>query len=120
MRRKSMKCLFDNLFWYTLYMLPILLLIINWLCSGTPSFASVFSYARLDIVSNNVIFTALVDLFGADSQIMPIFSNNDVLMYLSYFILLMILHIIVDVLLFIPRYCHKILNGDEKYDELWK
>lgn len=120
MRNKKLKCLFDTLFWYTLYMLPILLLLLNWFRAGNSSFSAVFLTAGLDIVSNNVLFTALIDLFGANSDIFPIFSSNDVLMYLTYFITLMIVHIIVDVLLYIPRYCHKILDGDEKYDELWK
>lgn len=120
MRIKKLKFLFDNFMWYLIYLMPLILLVINWACAGTTSLATIFNNAGLEIVSNNFIFTGLVDIFGANSSILPIFTNNDLLMYFSYFIMCMIIHIFVDVLLFIPRYCHKLLDGEVSNNELWK
>lgn len=111
---RKIRCFWDNLFWYILYMLPIILLLINWCCGATSSFSSVFTNLGLSIVNDNIILTALIDLFGSSSQIFPLFTSNEILIYLTYFIGLMIVHIFVDVLLFIPRWCHSMFDKGGK------
>lgn len=111
---RKTKRFYDYLFWYVLYGLPIILLIINWCCGQVNSLDTIFNNAGLSIIFDNIIFDTLVTLFGVDSTIMPVFANNDILQFLTYFIMLVIIHISVDVLLFIPRFCHKILDkGDD-------
>ena len=110
---RKIKKMSDTIFWYSLYMLPIILLIINWACAGSISFAGVFDSVGLNIVSNNIVFTALVDVFGS-AGVFPIFQNTIIFEYLAYFIMLVIIHIMVDILLFIPRFCHKLLDKGEK------
>lgn len=120
MRKRNIKYLFDTIFWYSLYMLPIILLCLNWFRGGILSLSELFSNVGLNIVTNNVIYTGLVEMFGAGSTILPVFTNNVVLEYLTYFIMLMIIHVFVDVLLFIPRWCHKMIDNGGFKDELWK
>lgn len=120
MRKRNLKCLFDTIFWYSLYMLPIILLVLNWSTGGTLSLSEIFNNIGLSIITDNIVFTGLVSMFGAGSTILPVFTNTIILEYLTYFIMLMIIHIFVDVLLFIPRWCNKMLDGGEKHDELWK
>lgn len=102
--------IFDNLLWYGLYMLPIILIIISWTSGHFLPLNQVINNAGLSLLTDNVVYDSLVTIFGSASEFLPTFLNNGVIEYLSYFIMLMIIHIFVDVLLFIPRYCHKLID----------
>lgn len=110
---RKIKNISDYIFWYSLYMLPIILLVLNWCCAGQISFAGVFDIVGLNILTDNIVFTALTGVFGVGG-VFPVFQNTIILEYLTYFIMLVIIHIMVDVLLFIPRFCHKLLDKGEK------
>lgn len=105
---------YDIFMWSLIYMLPLIILILFFDRNTLTSFSDVFTMLNLDIISNNVIYSALVTLFGSTSNVVPIFTNNDILLYLSYFILMNFVHIIVDILLFLPRWCHKLIDGGFK------
>lgn len=114
MRERSLKKILDNLMWYILYGLPIILLCINWCCGQTLSISQVFETLGLNIIIDNPIFDTLIKTFGVGGYF-PIFQNNSMIEYFSYFILLVMAHVFIDVLLFIPRFCHKILDKGENY-----
>lgn len=103
----------DSLFWWLVKLLPLVLFVCAvygfYRNGGTAlwrefsSFMAGFTF--LD--STNPIYTALYGVFGADG-VFPIFSSgNALLQYLSYIVVIDILHIMVDVLVFIPRLAHK-------------
>lgn len=111
MRKKSISHFFDTVFWYILYALPLLLLLISSIRSSTVvTLSECMTNFGLSVTSSNIVYTTLSDLFGA-SGVLPLFASTDVLLFATYFINVMILHVIVDVLLFIIRLCHKWLNG---------
>lgn len=114
MREKTCNKLFDHLFWYTLYMLPILLMLLNWFRGGSLSLSDSISTAGVQLLTTNPIFDVLMQTFGTNGYL-PTFVNNDVIMYLSYFIMLIIIHVFVDVLAFIPRFCHNLIHKGENY-----
>lgn len=105
---------YDIFLWSLIYMLPLIILILFFDRNTLTSFSDVFTMLNLDIVNNNVIYSALVTLFGVNSNVIPIFTNNDILLYLSYFILMNFVHIIVDIILVLPRWCHKLIDGGFK------
>lgn len=110
MRKKSISCLFDNLMWYLLYLLPLFLLLIYLVRTGTVvDLSTIFSDFGLDILTNNQILVALSSLFGS-SGVVPLFASESILVYFSYFISVFVVHLAVDFLLFIPRLAHKWLN----------
>lgn len=110
MRKKTVKCLCDNIFWYLIYLLPLIIFAIYSFQNGTfVPLTDCMSAIHLDIFSNNVIFTSLQSLFGT-SGIMPLFNNADILAYLSYFVSVFIVHLAVDFLLFIPRFAMSLLD----------
>lgn len=102
--------IFDNLLWYSLYMLPIILIVLAWSKGQFLPLTQVLESAGLSLLTNNVVYDALVSMFGSASEYLPTFLSDGVIEYLAYFIMLMIIHIVVDVLLFIPRYCHKLID----------
>lgn len=59
--------------------------------------------------SNNIIYSTLTGIFGQTGEL-PILSEAFAA-YLSYFIIVEIAHLCVDVLLFIPRLAHNWLEA---------
>lgn len=110
MRKRTIRCLFDNIFWYMIYMLPLIFSILHWLKLGAVDLAGVFTLGGFELFADNMIFVSLNSLFGANG-IVPLFAGNGILMYLSYFIICMLVHLAVDVLLFIVRLAHNWMDG---------
>lgn len=107
---RKTKNLFDNLLWYSLYLLPIALTLLSWFKGQFLPLSDIMANSGLSIVTNNIVYENLITLFGSASSVFPVFASNGMLEYLTYFVMLMIIHIFVDVLLFIPRFCHKLLD----------
>ena len=59
--------------------------------------------------TENVIFTSINDIFGP-SGTLPILTE-DLTAYLTYYIIIEIAHLCVDVLLFIPRIAHSWMDA---------
>lgn len=108
MRKKSISYFFDILFWSSVYALPLIVLIISAYNKDIVSFSSVLSSIGVDC-TNNIVYTTLVDVFGTGG-VFPMFANNSIFEFATYFILANILHLIVDVLVFIPRLVHDFLS----------
>ena len=116
---KKIKVFLDNTFWYVIYSLPLLCYLINCIhCSELLSLSQFISNMGINLVTDNIILNCLNNIFGA-SGILPLFSSNDILIVLSYFVSVYLIHLAIDFLLFIPRLSHNWLNklwgvGDDK------
>lgn len=111
MRKRTVANLADTIFWYLVYMLPVigyLLYLIAEPASGTSlvSFSSFFDTIGIGFVSDNLIITTLKGIFGTGG-IFPLFSTDTPFIIFGWFICSFILHLAVDFILFIPRLCHK-------------
>ena len=96
--------------WYLLYLLPILIWGLVSFQSGTfTTLSNAMSSMGLEIFSNNQIFISLSNIF-ATTGVLPLFTNSDIILYMSYFISVFLIHLFVDFILFIPRLAHKWLN----------
>lgn len=118
MRKRTCKKFFDTFMWTTIYMLPIFIfLIMNY----APNFASqtanygMLEYTMTDIMVTfgidgvNLFSSSLEQLFGING-ILPLFGDGGIIFYLSYLISVNILHLFVDIILSLPRFCHKFLD----------
>lgn len=111
MRKRTLNCLFDNVMWYLLYMLPLLAFLILLFQTGTPqTLSTCISSLGLNVLSDNIILVGLTDLFGA-SGVFPLFVSADILIYFAYFISMWLCHIAVDVLLFLVRWAHSLMSS---------
>lgn len=119
MRKKTISHIIDCTFWALVALLPLIAYIVILWHSGATGVDLITTMSRcgFDVVTDNVIYTGLVDLFGV-SGVMPFFINNNLIAYLSYFIFVEIVHLAVDVLLFIPRFAHKLMNNNKVGDML--
>lgn len=113
MRKKTIKCFFDEFFWALVYMLPIFAMLFAIARTGQlVGLQQSMTAIGCDIVSNNVVFDTLTQIFGSNG-VMPLLSS-DILAFLSYFACAYLIHLAIDVLLFIPRYAHNLMKGDSK------
>lgn len=129
MRKKTVNNIFDQFMWHFLYMLPFVLLLISIIAYGMSKDGASFNFTEfynglpavfdsfftntLDM-SGNVVYTTLSDLFGSASEVFPFFKSAFFPNYFTYFIMLSIIHVVVDVLLFLPRICHNLLERASK------
>lgn len=110
MRKRTQNYFFNNLLWYLIYLLPLLCFIIILFTSGDiVSLSTCMSEIGLDVLLSSDITNSLIGIFGGSGSI-PLFANNDIIIYCSYFVSVYLLHLLVDFLLFIPRLTHDWLN----------
>ena len=116
MRKRTISNIVDSAFWFLVSILPLVLYLITCfsykLQSSTESLTAFLPFMKnLGLMDSGVIYNSLSDLFGS-SGILPLFSanNNAILLFLSYFVSVQIVHLAVDFLLFIPRLAHKYMN----------
>lgn len=136
MRKKTQKHFFDNLFWYAVYLAPLIIALFGMINSVAPyltdvGFENHFSnWSWYDCYSGqlygvltefgfgngNLLIDAFNQLFS-NSGILPLCdANNAIFAYMSYFVTMVLVHLAVDFLLFIPRIAHKFLNAFTKED----
>lgn len=111
MRKRSLKCLADNIFWYVIYMLPVIAFFIY---LGSRHGADVSQFGdflqQFNIpLAGDVVQESMYKIFGPDG-ILPLGGAVSMLPVFSWYITAMIVHLVVDFLLFIPRLAHKYMN----------
>lgn len=109
MRKRTIKCLADTIFWYALYFLPIIVLLITCIHNPITSVSNVINTLGLNVLQDSVVFTSLSSIFGTGG-VLPFFQSPDILIFFTYYICVYILHLLVDFVIFIPRIAHKWLN----------
>lgn len=138
MRKRNCKNLFDNIMWYTIYMLPIILTIVmsNGVLQGMTFVdwqyifdnTAVTDYGFITLfrdvlqsfgIFDNPIYETLVETFGPYSNIPLVgdYFGYPLFGYMAYFVTVYIFHLMVDFLLFIPRLAHKWLNSFTRSDD---
>ena len=112
MRKRSISHFFDTLMWYLLYLLPIIVFLVALTSMTLPDLCAFVSRSPISAIRDTFVFSALDKLFGTDG-LLPMFTgsaNVFILYYSTYFVYVMLLHLFVDFLVFIPRLAHKWLE----------
>lgn len=115
MRKKTIKFIIDSCFWVLISVLPLVFYGIYLIHSdeGTIlTFAEFFGSQVLGIIplTSNIIKDGLIAIFGY-SGVMPFFDDANVFFdFCAYFVIVNIVHIFIDVILWIPRFAHKLLD----------
>lgn len=111
MRKKTVNHLADTIFWYVVYFLPIIIYLLIFYRQGATNitFEAIFDAYGLGITENNIIVTTLNSIFGANG-ILPLFKDIGIIYMLAWFSSCLIIHLAIDVLLFIVRLAHKWIN----------
>lgn len=114
MRTKTLETIIDRVFWAFVLCLPMFAYLILCIHFETYNFVDLLNQFSMD--SNNLVYTTLAAIFGTGGYL-PYFDTttvNPLLLYMSYFVCVELVHIIVDILLFIPKVCVAILDKTTK------
>lgn len=113
MRKKTIKCVADTALWYVLYFLPViaygLFLFIHPSGEGSVnpiSFETFLNDVGFTLVLNNPIYTVLSELFGVNG-ILPFFNSNAPFIIVGWYVGMVLFHLAVDFVLFIPKLAQK-------------
>lgn len=115
MRKRTIRNLVDEFFWLAVALMPLLLYALQFLAyeltSASEQLPTFLVYmGEYGVSDTSITYTVLNDIFGA-TGILPLFKDNSVvLLFLSYFTTVEIVHLAVDFILFIPRLSHKWLG----------
>ena len=111
MRKRTINCLFDRGFWFLISILPLIAFVIMLWFNGQNgiTLSTVFTSCGFGIVADNAIVTTLMSIFGVGG-VFPLFSTPDIIVFLIYFISINLIHLAVDVLLWIPRLGHRLID----------
>lgn len=105
---KKISHVLDNFMWYIIYTLPILLWLVQSRVAIGVDISTIMSTFS---IADNFIMSSLQGIFGTEG-VFPLFDNSSfIFAYMTYFISVMIIHLAVDVLLFIVRWSHDMIDG---------
>ena len=129
MRKRNIEKTADTVFWYMVYLLPLIGYVIYLFAfgqnpslvdpgAGAPdnativSLSSFLSYIGLTTgIQSNVIYNTIWSIFGTtnNNAIFRI-ASQPLCIYLAYFVSAVLVHLVVDFLLFIPRFAMKYMD----------
>lgn len=120
MKKKTINRLFTNLFWFILSILPILIYLLYIFAepstgSNVINFSDFLNTVGFSFVSENVLYSSLVALFGTTGTF-PIFSTSIMFDIAFWFISVYLIRLVVEFVLFIPKFALKFLNSFTKED----
>ncbi|MCQ2969593.1 MAG: hypothetical protein MJ191_05700 [Clostridium sp.] len=109
MRKKTINKICDSFMWYLLYLLPVIIFIVSSIndSGSITSFKNVMDI--FGVSETSIIYISLSELIGYGG-ILESFIDSSMILYFSYFIMVNIAHVIVDVVVFLPRLCHKYMS----------
>lgn len=118
MRERTIKSIFDKVMWYGAYLFPLIAyvaLLFSFQYNGANSYIP-FDKFMFDLgFGHGEVFLVFGDIFG-DGGLFPMADYAGFFAYANYLVFITILHVIFDVIVFIPRLFHNFLDSLEKGD----
>lgn len=110
MKKHNLVDCLDHIFWWLMWLLPLVGGIIVLAAGGSHDFASFYGFL------GNFSFPFVADLVGDIMELTAIALPDVLITIISYLVSVEICHVFVDVLVFIPRLCHKFVQLDTYTD----
>lgn len=110
---RRVECLRDKLdliFWWLIWVLPFVGAVLVVATSGTHDFSAFLSFMQ------GFAFPFITDIWLDIEATIGINFPEVLRVYASYLVSVEIVHVFVDVMIFIPRICHKIVEVDNYID----
>lgn len=117
MRKRNLPYFIDGIFWLIMWLLPVLFYMFNYLAYDIAvSGISIASFSdfivnNFGISINSEIYTTLTTIFTDNNYLGVIDStiSNSLILYTIYIFFIELIHIFVDVILFVPRFAHNFI-----------
>lgn len=111
MRKRNIAYLFDNLMWFIIYLLPIFAYLFALKVDSSLDFASFLTSNFMSFNLGNSLFANFSDIFHLSYFFdMLDYGSTGFECYIFYFIVANFMHLVVDILLFLPRVCHNLIS----------
>lgn len=111
MNCKKILHIIDRVVWWFIALLPLLLLLLGAVNRVPVSVETILQQLGFDVTTNNIIYTGLTDLFGASGRFLQMSASSSFIAYATYFIMCNLMHLIIDILLWLVDWCHDMLKG---------
>ena len=125
MRKRNLSYLIDKLFWTLVLITPLLFYTFYMLSYRfTDDTMQVVGFAdyiinTFGINTSGDVYVAFLDIFSSADFLGVLNSgNNSLVLYMVYMFIVELIHVVYDVLVFIPRFAHKVVEKmtEESYD----
>ena len=114
MTKKNAMKIIDTLFWLSIALFPLIVYCLQSINGSIVPLEQFLTNLGFGISTNNIIYTTLNTIFGVGGGFLELTSSTGILMYGTYFITIMLLHFIIDMLLVIVRWGHHLLDKATK------
>ena len=116
MRQKScsVREVLDALFWLFLAILPVIMYLFHICCNYAPMTFSAYFLETLsvELSQDSVIYQAFYRIFTVGNGFFDIFENMGAVIDICVWLFFVeFLHVMFDVLVFLPRWCHSMMNA---------
>lgn len=111
MKEKKILTIIDRIVWWFIALFPLLILCFSAINHNLISISDVLTTLGFNVTNSNVIYSAISDLFGSASEFLPIFASADFIAFATYFVTINLVHLVIDMLLFLVDICHDLLKG---------
>lgn len=122
MRKKTVNHIAMSIVWYVIYFLPLVCyLAFIFIQPGSLSNISPVSFVNFcndigfSVITDNIIYNTLYAIFGVNG-IIPFIEYSGIYIILSWFVATFLMHILIDLLLFIPRWAHDFMSKKDNGD----
>ena len=119
MRERTLKSLFDKIMWYGIYLFPLIcyaFLCLSFQYNGSNQVIDFSSFMEslfgFSSFGGDLILT--INLLFAD--VLNVTESGGLQQYVVYLIVVTIIHVIFDIIVFIPRLFHNFLDTLERGD----
>lgn len=113
MTKKRMMSLVRAIFWYLILLLPLICYVCTCL-SDQPNVAFTEFMSNFTVTGSNPVYTFINGLFGSSGQFPAL--SAPVVSYFTYFVCVEFLHVILDLVLFLPTLLHGALDKITRKD----
>lgn len=115
MTKKNTLRIIDTLFWLFIALFPLIVYALNCInATQIVSLETFFNSLGVGVSTNNIIYSTLNTIFGVGGGMLELTANTGLLLYGTYFVTVMLLHFIIDMLLVIVRWGHHLLDKATK------
>ena len=115
MTKKNAMKVIDTLFWLFIAIFPILVYLITRInATEIITFETCLTNLGFGVSTTSPIYTTLNTIFGVGGGFLELTTSTGLMLYATYFVTVMLLHFIIDILLVVVRWGHNLCDKATK------
>ena len=112
MKKKSdVLCIIDKIVWWFIALFPLFVYWVLCINNQAISMNTLLTNIGFNVTNTNIIYTGLNDIFGSTGNFLQLFASADFIAFATYFVTINLIHLVIDLMLFMVDICHEWLKG---------